>query len=565
MIADKVKEEKCASWLGIPPAPEKTTLCRKNVNMMLDKLAKSLHDCCPLDSVAPHVPARLVDLGEDIDSVPRLVLRHTLQETKPSPYIKYAALSYCWGPESEIQAKAKTTRSVVPDRLDAIDLQHLPQSLLDAIDVCKVLSIRYLWIDMLCIVQDDPADFENEATDMARIYQNAYVTICALASESCTQGFLARTLESIEVPFQSQINPRIKGRYNMTYRANARCLLDVTGTHAPFQLDLESSEWNRRGWIFQEEYMSLRVLLFGKSRIYFRCRHRMYSENMAGYTRPYGDLLSSHVSDFMETIRTRKSVQILSEQWYGICSLFNKRRFTRFEDKLPALSGMAKYVADGVGDQFLVGLWRNSVILGLLWRITPTKHLREHLDTLSLPNPVNAPSWSWMVHNDYFELGTTSFYLDGNNKLIAECKICSTEISYASSSEFGRIDRAVLVVSGRMMPLSHHFVRYPVQNLTMTLWSLYHEGRPIYHCNLDWVDEAHVIHPPEALAMLKIASCPVYTRGKESKRNVVWGLLLMATLNATEYQRVGIFSSSWDVPDAVDLFELATMRTIRLV
>jgi hypothetical protein len=36
----------------------------------------------------------------------------------------------------------------------------------DAFDVCRALNIEYLWVDSLCILQDDPADFEREATQM---------------------------------------------------------------------------------------------------------------------------------------------------------------------------------------------------------------------------------------------------------------------------------------------------------------------------------------------------------------------------------------------------------------
>lgn len=275
-MANEPKLEKCASWLGIPLAPEKETLSPKNIRMVQRILTHTLHDCCPIESMTPHIPARLVYVGNHIDSVPHLVLRGTLRKRGTTRGIKYAALSYCWGPETEIQVNAKTTISSVADRIRAIDLKNLPQFLQDAIRICQVLSIRYIWIDMLCILQGDPVDFENESQDMARIYESAYITIAALASDSCTQGFLSRPFQAINIPFQSRINPRIRGTYTMTYRPRIRGKWPLGGKYTPFRLDLESSQWHKRGWIVQEENMSSRLLYFGESRIHFRCRHRQF-------------------------------------------------------------------------------------------------------------------------------------------------------------------------------------------------------------------------------------------------------------------------------------------------
>lgn len=62
----------------------------------------------------------------------------------------------------------------------------------DAIKTCRSLSISYLWIDALCITQDDPLDWERESASVGLIYLNAYLTICALSSDSCTGSFLDR-------------------------------------------------------------------------------------------------------------------------------------------------------------------------------------------------------------------------------------------------------------------------------------------------------------------------------------------------------------------------------------
>ena len=46
--------------------------------------------------------------------------------------------------------------------------------------IARALDIRYLWIDSLCIVQDDPADWEAEAARMKDFYAEILFTIACL-------------------------------------------------------------------------------------------------------------------------------------------------------------------------------------------------------------------------------------------------------------------------------------------------------------------------------------------------------------------------------------------------
>jgi hypothetical protein len=55
----------------------------------------------------------------------------------------------------------------------------LPKSFQDAVTVTRGLGLRYLWIDALCIAQDDKSDWELESGNMAAIYRNVYLVIGA--------------------------------------------------------------------------------------------------------------------------------------------------------------------------------------------------------------------------------------------------------------------------------------------------------------------------------------------------------------------------------------------------
>lgn len=86
----------------------------------------------------------------------------------------------------------------------------LPQCLQDAVTVTRSLNIRYLWIDVLCIIQDDADDWRQESVKMYELFLNAFVTIGAAVSESFDQGFLHRGLpnKTIALDFQSNLRPQ---------------------------------------------------------------------------------------------------------------------------------------------------------------------------------------------------------------------------------------------------------------------------------------------------------------------------------------------------------------------
>ncbi|KAF2738603.1 hypothetical protein EJ04DRAFT_417379, partial [Polyplosphaeria fusca] len=106
-----------------------------------------------------------------------------LVETRPGP--RYAALSYVWGPVGKQEGILKTLKSNIqrlktPGSLEKIGKsEKLPNTLWDAISLSSSLSIPYLWVDSLCIVQDDDETRGAQLGAMASIYANAYITLVA--------------------------------------------------------------------------------------------------------------------------------------------------------------------------------------------------------------------------------------------------------------------------------------------------------------------------------------------------------------------------------------------------
>ncbi|KAK7715694.1 hypothetical protein SLS63_011281 [Diaporthe eres] len=114
--------------------------------------------------------------------------------------MRYACLSHCWGNPQEICQTRRPDIEEPKDNLEVhtgrgniekskddlgglkVPLDALTKTFQDAVEVCRSLKIKYIWIDSLCIIQNNPEDWENEAARMADIYENAYITIAATKS-----------------------------------------------------------------------------------------------------------------------------------------------------------------------------------------------------------------------------------------------------------------------------------------------------------------------------------------------------------------------------------------------
>lgn len=70
-----------------------------------------------------------------------------------------------------------------------LDMSILPKTYRDAIEITQALGVKYVWIDSLCIVQDDVKDWEVESSRMATVYYDAYLVLAASQAEDASGGF----------------------------------------------------------------------------------------------------------------------------------------------------------------------------------------------------------------------------------------------------------------------------------------------------------------------------------------------------------------------------------------
>ncbi|KAK4196348.1 heterokaryon incompatibility protein-domain-containing protein [Triangularia verruculosa] len=212
-------------------------------------------------------PTRLLDVGTNHDKTP--FIRLTDRQNAMGPY---AALSYCWGPEA---TQLRTLKSNLAEHATGINICTMPATLRDAVTATRNLGLRYLWIDALCIIQDDTPDWLREAPQMGLIYQNAHLTIAATGSSSSTGGLFH--------PRDTTTNqPVVELSYQPPGGGGRKLRTFFVGPHPPsFDKVVTASVWNSRGWVIQERNLSRRIILFAAGQLFFECiRHSVGEDGL---------------------------------------------------------------------------------------------------------------------------------------------------------------------------------------------------------------------------------------------------------------------------------------------
>ncbi|KAL2376883.1 hypothetical protein RJZ90_007170 [Blastomyces dermatitidis] len=100
---------------------------------------------------------------------------------------KYFTLSYVWGKTKMLLTmKANLQDCLKENSLINEKKYMLPQTIKDAMSIVCSLGEKYLWIDVICIVQDDLNTKHHDIRHMDIVYGKSFVTIAAMHGNDAT-------------------------------------------------------------------------------------------------------------------------------------------------------------------------------------------------------------------------------------------------------------------------------------------------------------------------------------------------------------------------------------------
>jgi hypothetical protein len=239
--------------LGIPKIPDPSNPAYFKLLKEWIKNCDDKHTCCPRNLAENFFPTRIVDVNK-IDSDTIKILNSTWSlSTRQLPYV---ALTHRWGRPGQYRTFCTYKADIERQNERIIKIENLPKTFQDAVVVTRNLGISYLWIDSLCIVQDDKDDWNRESKFMEHVFSSAYCTIAATCAKGTGDGFLKPTPGRRIVTVEE---PESKVPY---YLCDA---MD------DFSNDVDRSDLNSRAWVLQERALSRRTIHFAQSQIYWEC------------------------------------------------------------------------------------------------------------------------------------------------------------------------------------------------------------------------------------------------------------------------------------------------------
>ncbi|KAF5238101.1 hypothetical protein FOXYS1_15552 [Fusarium oxysporum] len=318
---------------------------------------------------------------------------------------RYFALSYNWGNVDQLLTKRNNVTEFCsagtlasPDILDKI-----PSTIKDAMEFVRKIGESYLWVDALCIIQDDPQDQQTQIAMMGTIYSGAVATIVALSGVDANARLAG-------------ISPR---------------KIYVKDLEEPIDKDhllitLVGSRYMQRGWTYQERILSRRCLYFTAYSVWFTCRRDVVREKVidppptvtktrAGIS--FGDMLANLnplnaavlLHDYLEAdqgAKQRMGPAKLHKLWWGThlqtfmgaVVEYSMKTLTFPADVIRAFAGFESVLAAETEWTFIYGMPLEAIGFALLW--APKGKIEKRVLTPPPGMPLGIqeppiPTWSW--------------------------------------------------------------------------------------------------------------------------------------------------------------------------
>ena len=304
----------------------------------------------------------------------------------PDDPCRYLALSYVWGGPQPLQLLLENLNKMQTPGVFADLDPDIPATIRDAMTMTRLLGERYIWVDALCIVQDDYARKEPELRSMDDIYFYATLTIIAGYGSSAYAGL-----------------PGVRDgtRNSIQHLERIQDLL-IVNRLLTSKDTIDGAVWNSRAWTYQERILAKRKLFVSATQVTFKCQHT--EQELCEDVRNFPTRSSLASWKGKGGVRSEKwNTSTVSEDeaiptgavntvvYSQIVQKFTSRQLSFANDILNAFIGVSNRLAPLFKDGFRFGLPKNELDTQLLWQ--PQTNIKRRID-LASGRPIY-PSWSW--------------------------------------------------------------------------------------------------------------------------------------------------------------------------
>jgi hypothetical protein len=371
---------------------------------------------CSATSAPQPLPIRLLEIRG-----PKQVRLYT---PSPGETACYVCLSHCWGGNVKLKTTSKTKEGFEKQ----IAWEDIPRTFRHAIDMTWRLGLKYIWIDSLCIVQDDIEDWRREGSNMASIYSRAYLTLAATSSTNCEGGFYTPNTSVTQIPDHGSL---------LSHPVYVRQSVN----HRPFfenKLPLMS-----RAWVFQERMLSPRTVQFTSQELVWECTTTQTCECGACSEDEWASQNKSQYDWLPISDPPPQQAQRMKHQWYNVVNTYTNLNLTFRKDIFPALQGVTKRMQVARKSTCLAGIWEDSLPADILWSCaTPSSSATKE-------TAYWAPSWSWASHQ-----GAVSWPPKPNSLTKVSIEVVHVSVTPAGDDPTGELVAAEIVLRGRLKSVS---------------------------------------------------------------------------------------------------------------
>jgi hypothetical protein len=241
----------------------------------------------------------------------------------------------------------------------------IPQTIKDAMYLTSELGETYLWVDAICIKQDDPVDREMQIENMGRVYAGADLTIAGAAGSDANAGLPG-------------VRPDSRSTKQHLAEING---LQLISTRRPYSLSMKRSTWNNRGWVFQEVNLSHRLLVFTEDQMFFHCQSAIWCEDTNLEIPP--ELGHSALEEQHHHTHGKVPLDLRPiKRYFLLVSQYCRRQLTDENDSINAIRGILNLLLP----VYHYGLPQEYFDSAMVW--TAFRHS-------SASRRYSFPSWTW--------------------------------------------------------------------------------------------------------------------------------------------------------------------------